>query len=60
MTFSGYNKTLDQFAYADSDINDIVYTCLTKTSFTGAAKDYSFSPDGEIDDNVMIDRVQGE
>jgi len=56
--FSGHTKTLDQFEYTDSDINDMVYGCLGTVSFQGAGKQYSFSTDGEIQDDVVVERIQ--
>ena len=57
--YSGHTKTLDQFTYSDSDINEVIFDCMGKSSIQGVTGKRSF-PDGIYPDGlVKIDRVQG-
>jgi len=56
----GYNKSLDQYTYADSDINDIIYECAGNTSFIGVTNDITFGEDGELEETIQIDRIQSK
>jgi len=57
--FAGHAKTLDQFTYYDSDINDVMFECLGKSSIQGVSG-RRFFPDGRDPDGVvMIERSQG-
>ena len=58
LRFADHTKTFDQFDYSDSDINDIIYACICNTTFTGVSKDYMFSEDGDLEDDVIVERIQ--
>lgn len=60
ITIPGYNKTLDQFTYADSFINDIIYECVGKTNFVGVAATIKFDKNGDLDETTQIDRIQSK
>ena len=58
LRFADHTKTFDQFDYSDSDVNDIIYACICNTTFTGVSKDYMFSEDGDLEDDVIVERIQ--
>lgn len=51
-------KTLADFTYEDSDINEIVYECMGSLTFRGVAKEFAFSQNGDIEDSLIVERVQ--
>ncbi|XP_053374067.1 gamma-aminobutyric acid type B receptor subunit 1-like [Mercenaria mercenaria] len=54
-----YPKTLDMFTYQDSDINDIIFDCMSRTNITGVSGRIVLST--EVDPNriLKIERIQG-
>lgn len=55
----GHPKTVDQFGYEDTDINDIIYDCMGKSSFMGVSGHVHFPGGGDPDRMVQIERIQG-
>ncbi|XP_053374068.1 gamma-aminobutyric acid type B receptor subunit 1-like [Mercenaria mercenaria] len=53
-----YPKTLDMFTYQDSDINDIIFDCMSRTNITGVSGRIVLST--EVDPNriLKIERIQ--
>ncbi|XP_053374076.1 gamma-aminobutyric acid type B receptor subunit 2-like [Mercenaria mercenaria] len=53
----GYAKTLDMFTYADADVNDIIFDCMSNTSMTGVSGSVAFT-DSDPDKIIEIERIQ--
>ncbi|XP_045170037.2 gamma-aminobutyric acid type B receptor subunit 2-like [Mercenaria mercenaria] len=58
MHFAGHPKTLDMFTYLDSDINDLIFSCMTQTSLTGVSGRVVFSTGADPDRLVKVERIQ--
>ncbi|XP_053374069.1 gamma-aminobutyric acid type B receptor subunit 1-like [Mercenaria mercenaria] len=54
-----YPKTLDMFTYQDSDINDIIFDCMSKTNITGVSGRIVLSTEVDPDRILKIERIQG-
>ena len=59
-SFQGHPKSLDQFTYKDSDINDVILSCVSNVSFSGVSGNVWFEQgyDPPIRD-VYIERIEG-
>lgn len=57
---SGHPKTLDKFTYNDSDINDIIFDCMSETDYTGTCGKVLFSSGADPDRMIKLERIQGE
>ncbi|XP_060569149.1 gamma-aminobutyric acid type B receptor subunit 1-like [Ruditapes philippinarum] len=55
---SGHSKTLDLFTYTDSDISDMIFSCMTRTSLTGVSGRVVFSTGADPDRLVKVERIQ--
>ena len=58
LKYSGHYKTIDNFTYADGDINDIILECMDKTAYTGVGGGVVFRM-RDPDRLIRIDRIQG-
>ena len=58
--FPGHGKSLDEFAYSDVDIGDIMTSCTRNVSFLGLSGHVEFDSTGEPTKNVKIDQIQSK
>lgn len=57
--FSGHPKSLDQFTYADSDINDVILSCMSNISIIGVSGRISYGEGADPIKNARIERIEG-
>ena len=57
---SGHTKTLADFTYEDSFINDIIVSCMSNVSIIGVVGSISFEGGGDPINDVKIERIQGK
>ncbi|KAL4221901.1 G-protein coupled GABA receptor [Mactra antiquata] len=53
-------KDLDQFTYTDSDLNDVIFECMSSTSLTGVSGRVVFSKSADPNRVVKMERIQGQ
>ncbi|KAL4221902.1 Gamma-aminobutyric acid type B receptor subunit 1 [Mactra antiquata] len=58
MRQNGHPKTLDKFTYVDSDINDMIFECLSNMSITGVSGRVLLSDGADPDRMIKIQRIQ--
>ena len=58
--FTGHPKTLDQFTYQDSDINDVIVSCISNISIIGIGGSIALGEGADPIKNVKIERIQGK
>lgn len=56
---SGYNKTLDEFTYADYDINQLIISSMKEIEFVGIRGYTKFDANGDPSGIVEILQQQG-
>lgn len=54
-----HSKELDTFSYQDSDINEIILSCMSNVSMTGITGSIQFEEGADPVKNVHIERIQG-
>ena len=58
--FTDHPKYLDEFTYADSDINDIVLSCMNNLSLVGVSGRIFYGGNAApVDKDIHIERIQG-
>ena len=57
--FAGYSKSIDEFTYQDSIINDVVLDCMSNISLTGVSGNIVFGEGADPIRNVRIEQIQG-
>ena len=57
---TGHPKKLDEFTYEDSDINDIIMSCMSNVSFTGISGNIAFDQGSDPIKDVTIERIEGK
>ena len=55
----GHPKSLSEFTYQDSDINDVILSCMSNLSFLGVSGSISFGEGADPIKNVKMGRIQG-
>ena len=58
--FAGHPKSLDQFTYQDSDINDAIVSCISNISITGIGGSIALGEGADPIKNVKMERIQGK
>ena len=58
-SFTGHLKSLDEFTYKDSDINEIILSCMANVSMLGLTGSIDFEKGADPIKNVKIERIQG-
>ena len=56
----GYPKSLHEFTYQDSEINNVILSCMSNISITGIVGGISFGDGADPIKNVKIERIQGK
>ena len=56
----GHPKSLDEFTYEDSDINNVILSCMSNISITGIVGGVSFGKGADPIKNIKIERIQGK
>lgn len=56
--FVGYEKTLDQFTYADKVMHETIFDCLGSTTMVGITGKIEFSNGEDPERTTVIERVQ--
>ena len=51
---------LDEFSYADSDINEIIMSCISNISMIGITGSIYFENGADPVKDVRIERIQGK
>ena len=59
LIFAGHQKALDQFTYEDSDINDVILSCMSNISFSGVSGGVSFENGMDAARDIKLERIQG-
>ena len=57
---AGHPKSVDEFTYADSDINDVIIACMSNISIIGLSGSLSFGEGADPIKNVKMERIQGK
>ena len=56
----GHPKYLDEFTYADSDINDIILSCMNNLSLVGVSGRIFYGGNAApVNKDMQIERIQG-
>ena len=55
----GHPKSLDTFSYSDSDINEVILSCMSNVSMTGITGSISFEEGADPIKDAKIERIQG-
>ena len=59
--FTGHPKHLDEFTYADSDINDVILSCMNNISLVGVSGRIFYGGNAApVNKNIKIERVQSK
>ena len=55
-----HSKYLDEFTYADSDINDIILSCMNNLSLVGVSGRIFYGGNAApVNKDIQIQRIQG-
>ena len=60
LIFTGHRKSLDQFTYQDSDINNVILSCMSNISFSGVSGGVSFENGMDAARDIKLERIQGK
>ena len=56
----GHPKSVDEFTYADSDINDVILACMSNIATIGLSGSMPLGQGADPIKNVKMERIQGK